>query len=195
MKQRRGRRTILPRSVLRNQNNSISFSIFWYSFMNYPRFLNNGCWYMDTTISIWKESQSFGFPLVIQEVLGEVVTKLKQNRVILLGFHASTENTNHWGAALFCSKMSWKWFSDLLEKLRNLASREGINKQKGPPQKLIVFWDFKRSGPCWVARQSLLCPHITSKHTSSFLVVLIVFWVLASPRSLDNFTQPVSIFF
>lgn len=61
---------------------------------------------MDTTISIWKESQRFGFPLVIQEVLGEAVTKLKQNRVILLGFHASTENTNHRGAALFCSKMS-----------------------------------------------------------------------------------------
>lgn len=153
-----------------NQNNSISFSIFWYSFMNYPRFLNNGCWYMDTTISIWKESQSFGLPLVIQEVLGEVVTKLKQNRVILLGFHASTENTNHWGAALFCSKMSWKWFSDLSEKLRNLASREGINKQKGPPQKLYCSETSKDQAHAeWLVNH--FCVHTSLQNTPQ------VFWL------------------
>lgn len=60
-----------------NQSNNISFSIFWYSSANYPRFLNNVHWHMDTTISIWKESQCFILPLVFQEVLREIVTKRK----------------------------------------------------------------------------------------------------------------------
>lgn len=60
-----------------NQSNNISFSIFWYSSMNYPRFLNNVHWHTDTTISIQKESQCFILPLVFQEVLGEIVTKHK----------------------------------------------------------------------------------------------------------------------
>lgn len=63
-----------------NQNNSISFSIFWYSFMNYPRFLNNGCWYMDTTISIWKECQEFWITTGNSRSIGRGCYKTQANR-------------------------------------------------------------------------------------------------------------------
>lgn len=136
--------------------------------MNYPRFLNNLCWYQATTISIWKEYQCFGLPLVIQEVLGEVVTKLNQNKAeFCLGsmpaLRRQTTEEQHYFALWWVES----GFLDLSEKLRSLASREGINRQKGPPQKLYCPENLKDQAHAeWLVNH--FCVHTSLQNTPQY---------------------------
>lgn len=90
---------------------------------------------MDPIISIWKESQCFGLPLVIQEVLGEVVAKLKQNRAeFCLGSMPALRRQTTEEQHYFALRRIESVFSDLSEKLRNLASRIKVH-----PKSCIVL--------------------------------------------------------